>query len=140
MMTQRQNPFFFDETAVCCQGKVPLIISSLKCVTINVPVAELRGKLAVKNDVAAYFIVATPQSPGYIRLNSMDLGAHAGVSSVPSVGRSSHVLKHMLEVAGPKSSQTSQASLATRALAETNRLPVLAVKFSTESFGHLCCR
>ena len=102
--------------------------------------AELRGKLAVKNDVAAHFVVATAQRSGYIRLNSMDLGAHVGVSSVPNVGRSSHVLKHMLEVAGPKSSQTSQGILATRALAETNGLPVLAVNFSTDSFGHVCCR
>ena len=99
--------------------------------------AELRGKLAVKNDVAAYIFVATAPRPGYIRLNSMDLGAHAGISSVPNVGRSSHVLKHMLKAAGPKSSLASQGSLVTRVLAETNRLLVLAVKFS-EPCGQIC--
>jgi hypothetical protein len=103
-----------------------------------VPVAKLRGKLAVKNDVAAYFVVATAESPGYIRLNSMDLGAHAGISSVPNVGLTSHVLKHMLDVAGPKSSQSSQARLVTRALAETSGLPVLAAKFSNELEGRFC--
>jgi hypothetical protein len=101
-------------------------------------VAELRGKLAVKNDVAAHFIVATALRAGYIRLNSMDLGAHAGVSSVPNVGRTSHVLKHMLEVAGPKSSQASQAKLVTRVLAETKGLPVLAANFSNELCGRFC--